>query len=273
MSAHEFYLVEKKPPVAWIFLNRPEKRNALNLPAWNEMGPLCEDLDQDPRVRVVVLSGKGSCFCAGIDLLSMVGEMPELAEQTQQGHAKWRLMKRLAASQDAMTCLERCRKPVIAAIHGHCIGAGLDMAAACDIRICSADARFCLKEAAMGVAADVGVLQRLPLIVGQGITRELAFTAKTITAAQAREILLVNAVYATHDDLMAAANAMALDIAANSPLAVQATKKVLNFGATQGTDRGLQYVAAVSAGILPSTDLKEAVAAFMENRTPRFEDI
>jgi len=266
----EFYQVEKTPPVAWVYLNRPDKKNAMNPPAWRESIPIFEDLDKDGDIRAVVLAGKGSCFSVGIDLMGMAEELPELMEKYQGGGVKSRFLRKLLKLQDTMSCIEWCRKPVIAAVHGYCIGAGLDMATACDIRICSEDALFCLKEAAVGFVADVGVLQRLPHIVGQGITRELAYTAKNISARHAEKIGLVNTVFASEADLMAGGQQMAEEIAANSPLAVQSTKEVLNYGVGKSVEDGLKYVASASANIIPSKDLMEAIAAFMEKRKPRF---
>ena len=270
MTDYQFYLVEKKPPIAWVYLNRPEKKNALNPPAWKEILPIFEDLDRDPDIRAVILAGKGTSFSVGIDLIGMSPELPELMEKDQGAGVKTRLTRKLYALQDTMSCIEWCRKPVIAAIHGYCIGAGLDMVSACDIRLCSEDTVFSLREAAVGFVADVGVLQRLPNIVGQGITRELAFTAKNIDAARAREIHLVNAVYTSREDLMDGTLQMANDISANAPLAVQATKDVLNYGVGKSVDDGLKYVAAVSTNIIPSKDMMEAFTAFMEKRQPRF---
>jgi enoyl-CoA hydratase len=270
VSQYEFYQVEKSPPAAWVYLNRPQKKNAMNPPAWKETLPIFEDLDRDGDIRVVVIAGRGSCFSAGIDLLEMATELSEIGDKGQRGGVKWRLLKKIKALQDGISCIEWCRKPVIAAVHGHCVGAGLDMATACDIRVCSADARFCLKEAAVGFVADVGVLQRIPAIVGQGMARELAYTAKTIDAQQARKILLVNAVYPDKEQLMEGAAQLARQIAANAPLAVQASKDVLNYGVGKSIADGLDYVASVSTNIVPSDDLMEAMAAFMEKRQPRF---
>jgi enoyl-CoA hydratase len=270
MSDYRFYAVAKQPPIAWVHLNRPEKKNAMNPPAWKEAPAIFADLDRDPDIRAVVLAARGPCFSVGIDLVEMAGELPEIMEPNQTGGVKWRLRNKIEALQEAMTCIERCRKPVIAAIHGYCIGAGLDMATACDIRLCSRDATFSLKEAAVGFVADVGVLQRIPLIVGQGIARELAFTAGPIDAARAREILLVNRVFDDADALMAGAESMAAEIAANAPLAVEATKAVLNYGIGKSVADGLRYVASLSTNIMPSKDLMEAFAAFTEKRPPKF---
>jgi len=270
MKEYQFYSVDKTPPVAWVFLNRPHKKNAMNPPAWQESTSIFDDLDKDSDIRVVVIAGKGPCFSAGIDLVGMIPEIPELMDPVQKGGIKWKFLSRLKKLQSAISCIEMCRKPVIAAIHGHCIGAGLDMVTACDIRICSTDAIFSLREAAMGFVADVGVLQRLPLIVGQGQTRELAFTAKNITADRARDILLVNDVYPDKKSLFEAAEIMAKEIAANSPIAVQASKDVLNYGVGKSIEDGLNYVASVSTNIIPSDDLMEAVTAFSEKRKPNF---
>jgi enoyl-CoA hydratase len=270
MTEYNFYRIEIEDPIGWVYLNRPEKKNAMGPDAWREAPAVFERLDRDPAVRAVVVAGEGTCFSAGIDLEAMIADMPELTDRRQWGGVKRRLTAKIAELQEAFNVIERCRKPVVAAIHGHCIGAGLDMAAACDIRSCSADAAFCLKEAAVGFVADVGVLQRLPLIVGQGITRELAFTADTIDAARAQKILLVSRVYEDREQLLAGAERMARRIAANAPLAVQATKEVLNFSTARQVGEGLDYVASVSASLIPSDDLTEALAAFAEHRKPDF---
>jgi enoyl-CoA hydratase len=270
MSAYEFYIVEKKPPLAWVYLNRPEKLNAMHQPAWEETIPIFADLDADEDIKVVIVAGKGRCFSAGIDLVGMAAFTPELLDKDQKGGTKWRFLPKIQAMQETMTCIERCRKPVIAAVHGYCIGAGLDMITACDIRLCSQDATFSLREAAVGFVADVGVLQRIPLIVGQGIARELAYTAKNITAKRAKEILLVNEVFESQEALMEGALNMAMEIVEKSPLAVQASKDVLNYSVGKTVDEGLKYVKSLSANIIPSYDLMEAFAAMMEKRLPKF---
>lgn len=267
---YQFYLVEKKGPIAWVYLNRPEKKNAMNWPAWTELIPIMKDLDDDDAIRVIVMAGKGTMFSAGIDLVNMIPNIPELLEKDQKGGVKLSFLKKILQMQDGLTCIERCRKPVIAAIHGKCIGAGLDLICCCDIRICSEDAEFSLREAALGITADMGVLQRIPHIVGQGMARELAYTAKNINARRAREILLVNDVYPDHDSLMAAAEKLAQEIADNSPLAVRGSKDVLNEAIVHDIDIGLKYNASISANVLPSNDLLEAVTAFSQKRKPNF---
>ncbi len=270
MGDYEFYRVEKKNPVAWVYLNRPEKQNAMNPPAWKEPKAIFEDLGNDPDIRVVVLAAEGPSFCAGLDLMSMISEIPQVMEKDQRGGTKWAFLKNIHLLQEAISSIEQCPKPVIAAVHGRCIGAGLDMITACDLRLCSSDATFSLREAAVGFVADVGVLQRIPLIVGQGIARELAYTARAISAQRAKEVLLVNAVYENREILVAEAEKTALEIAANPPLAVQASKDVLNYCVGKSIADGLKYVASVSCNIVPSRDLLEAITAFAEKRKPEF---
>lgn len=271
MSAYTFYRVEKKEHIGYVFLSRPEKKNAMGPAAWTEPIDIFADLDGDPDIRGIVLSGDGSCFSAGIDLMGMVGELSELMDRQQFGGIKWKLLPKIQLLQQGISAIENCRKPVIAAIHGYCLGAGLDMVSACDIRLCAADALFSIKEAAVGFVADVGVLQRIPRIIGEGNARELAFTAKTIDAARAKEIQLVSAICPDHTTLMEQAEKLAMEIAANPPLAVQATKDVLNFCADKSVADGLKYVASISANIIPSEDLLEAMTAFQEKRQPQFQ--
>ena len=270
MSESKYYLVEKKGHVAWVWFNRADKMNAMNPDAWMDSPGVFKELDEDPEVRVIVAAGKGSTFCAGIDLIGMVGAMPELMENEQKGGLKWKLLKKIYPLQETMSAMEKCRKPVIAAVHGACIGAGLDFVTACDIRLCSQDATFCLKEAAVGFVADVGVLQRLPLIVGQGVTREMAYTAKTIDSQRALGVNLVSEVFDDADALFEGAQAMADVIAANPPIAVQASKDVLNHSIEGSVNEGLKYVASISSNIIPSHDLIEAFTAFAEKRKPVF---
>jgi enoyl-CoA hydratase len=181
-----------------------------------------------------------------------------------------KLLDTIQTMQAAVTRVQTCRKPVIAAVRGWCIGGGLDLIAACDIRLCSADARFSLREARIAIVADIGSLQRLPHIIGEGNTRELAFTAKDIDAQRALRIGLVNEVFDGAEALEDAARAMAREIAANAPLAVQGAKRVLNESQGKPIAEGLTYVALWNAAYVHTSDLTEAISAFIEKRPPRF---
>jgi enoyl-CoA hydratase len=268
---YKFYKVEKKEAVAWVFLNRPEKKNAMGPDAWTEIIPIFADIDRDDDIRVVVIAGEGKDLSTGIDLMGMAPMIPTMKNWDMSAKGKVRLFHDIFPLQDAMTCVEKCSKPVICCFHGYCIGAALDLASACDIRLASDDAKISLREAAVSIIADVGVLQRLPHIVGQGVTRELAFTAKFIDAKRAKEVNLVNEVYPDREALLKGAEDLAHEIAKMAPLAVQGAKEVLNFCRGKSIADGLEYVAARSAMILPSEDLAETMTGFMEKRTPVYK--
>lgn len=269
-ETYKFYKVEKEAPLARVILNRPEKYNAMGPAAWKEITPIFEDLNRDDSIRAVIIAAEGKIFSAGIDLIGMAGEMEAVAKGDMSAAGRREIFRTIFPLQDAISCVEKCSKPVICAIHGKCIGAGLDLASACDIRLATADATICLKEAAVAFVADVGSLQRVPHIIGQGHARELAYTARFIDADWAFKIGLVNHVYPDKETMLKAAEDLAREIAANSPLAVQASKEVLNYCRGQSIANGLEYVAARSAMIVPSQDLMEAVTAFMEKRAPDF---
>ena len=267
---YKYYLVEKKGHIAWVWLNRPEKKNAMNPPAWKETFPIFEDLDEDENIRVIIIAAKGSDFNTGIDLVEMMGEIPELLAPVQNAGARKSFMKKLLKLQDGLTCIEKCRKPVIAAIHGLCLGGGLDLICTCDIRLASKDARFSLLEASVGMVADVGVLQRIPSIIGQGHAREMAYSCRKINAQRAKEIHLVNEVFDDYDTLLKEAEALANEIAGNSPLAVQASKLVFRYGIGKSVEDGLVFNAAVSNYTIPSNDLSAAVQGFIKKQKPEF---
>lgn len=252
--------------VATITLLRPTMTPAF----FAECEAAFRDLSADREVRAVVIRSSAKAFSYGLDLPAAAQAHGELF--TAGGAAKraelLALIRRLQAAFDAVAA---CPVPVIAAVHGHCIGGGLDLVSACDVRLCSRDAQFSLREVKVAMVADLGSLQRLPPIIGQGHTRELAFTGKTIDAARAERIGLVNEVFETHEALAAGARALADEIAHNPPLTVRGVKDVLDFGAGKTVAEGLAYVASHNAAFLASEDLGEALAAFMERRPPRFQ--
>lgn len=270
-TPYNFYKVEKKAPIAWVFLNRPEKKNAMGPDAWKEIIPIFADIDADDGIRAAIIAGVGKDLSTGIDIMGMAPMIPTMKNWDMSARGKVKLFKDIFPLQDAMTCVEKCSKPVICCFHGYSIGAALDLGSACDIRLASEDARISLREAAVSFIADVGVLQRLPHIVGQGITREMAFTAKFIDAKRAKEVNLVNEVYPDKESLLKGAEDLALEIAQCAPLAVQGAKDVLNFCRGQSIADGLEYVAARSAMILPSEDIAETMTAFMEKKKPVYK--
>ena len=257
--------------IAEVVLKGPGKGNAMGPEVFRELPVVFGELDRDPEVRAVLVRGSGDHFSFGLDLKSMMAQIGRFVMGPQMAARRSDLLDLIRELQGSTDAVERCRKPVIAAIAGWCIGGGLDLAAVCDVRICSADARFSLREVKLAIVADLGSLQRLPQIIGEGNTRELAFTGKDIDAARALSMHLVNAVLPDRETLLDAARAMAREIAGNPPLTVQGIKQVMSFSTSRHTDDGLRFVAAWNAAFLQSLDLNEAIAAFTEKREPRFK--
>lgn len=257
--------------IARIELNRPDKANALDGTLWREIGEAFRWADDTPEVRVAVLCGAGRHFCAGIDFELMGAVLGEVGE-LNPGRREERLRRIILDLQATFTALEACRKPVLAAVQGLCIGGGLDLIAACDMRYATADAAFSMKEADLAIVADVGSLHRLPYLIGEGQVRELAFTARQFDAIEAQAMGLVNRVYVDAAQLREGVYAIAASIAAKSPLTMRGIKQVLNHGRDHGVASGLEYVATWNAAMLLSDDTREAIAAAMQKRQPKFDD-
>ncbi len=254
-----------------VCLNRPDKSNALDDALWFELRSAFDWADAEPAVRAVVLSGEGRHFCAGIDLDMLGGILQRIAD-ADEARRREKLRRLILDLQDCLTSLERCRKPVLAAIHGACLGGGVDLVACCDMRYVSADAHFAVREIDLGIVADVGTLQRLPRLIPEGLARELAYTGRTLGADEAVRCGLANAVHPDRDALLAAVRGIARQIATKSPLAVRGTKEMLNYSRDNSVADGLNQVATWNAAMLISADLDEALAAAGEMRTPRFAD-
>lgn len=238
---------------------------------WKELPQVFEEFDRDPAVRVVIVRGDGGHFSYGLDLKAMMGELGAHFAGDNLAASRTRFLDLILEMQRSVSRVAECRKPVIAAVSGWCVGGGLDLIAACDVRLCSSDAKFSLREARMAMVADIGSLQRLPRIIGEGNTRELALTAKDIDASRASGMGLVSEVFETPEKLLEGAREMAGGIAANPPLVVQGVKRVMNECAGKSVEEGLRYVAVWNAAFLQSQDFGEAVAAFMERRPPLFK--
>lgn len=260
---------EVKDFVAHIALNRPDKANSLSLDMWEDIPVLFDSLNERDDVRVAIISGNGKHFCSGIDL-AMFGSMGEEWTNGPDGlkHEKLRLwIKKL---QHSFTAIERCRVPVIAAMHKACIGGAIDLTTACDLRYATDDAYFSIKEIDIGMVADVGTLQRLPQIIGDTKMRELAYTGRNFDAAEAEKMGFLNATFSDKDAMMAEVNNIACTIAAKSPLSIRGTKHILRYTRDHGVDNSLDYLATWNASMLLSVDLTEAMTATFEARTPKF---
>jgi enoyl-CoA hydratase len=263
-------LYHREGHVGSITLNRPDKRNALNLALWDALDAAVSQAESDTEARVVLVRGAGECFCAGIDLgpdnelISAIGGEPGAAQKL----TFYRLVRRVQAIH---TRLERLPQPTIAVIQRHCLGAGLELALCCDIRLCSAETVFSMPEVKLAIITDVGGLQRLARVVGRAHAREISYRGHRFGTERAKAINLVNDVYPDREELETKALEMAEEIASNPPLAVQGIKEVFRFDEEAGLDRSLDYNAARSCMILPSEDLGEAITAYMQKRTGEFK--
>ena len=261
------FKIEKDGHVGWLIMNRPEKRNVMDGGFFTGLPEALSVLDDDPDVRVIVLRGAGKSFTAGLDLtwagsLFTGGMGADARELTRQNIMKL---------QESFSAVEKCKKPVIAAIHSHCIGGGIDLTCACDLRIASADAVFSVREVRLGIIADLGTLQRMPYLVGQTMFRELAFTGRDFGAEEALKMGFITRILPDQNSLLEEAKRLAGEIADLPPLAVQGIKEVLLFTRENGVNAGLQYVAQKNASALLSEDIMEAFTAFMQKRKPVFQ--
>ncbi len=271
MPTFETLSITLQDHIATVRLNRPDKANAMNATMWQEIRQAFDWVDATPEARVAVLQAEGKYFTAGIDLQMMMGLGAHIADDCD-GRMREKLRRLILDLQDTLTSLERCRKPVLAAIHGGCIGGGIDLITCADMRYCSEDASFTIKEIDIGMVADVGTLQRLPKLIGQGITRELAYTGRVFGAEEARAIGLVNRVFATRETLYAGVHEIAASIAAKSPLSIRGTKEMLNYARDHSVADSLNYIATWNAAMLQSQDLMGAMAANMAKKVPVFKD-
>ena len=260
------FKIEKEGNVAWLILNRPEKRNSMTWEFFAELAESFRVFDEDPEVRAIVIRAEGKMFTAGLDLVaagSLIGD----------GSAAYRdgLRKKILEIQATISAIEHCRKPVIAAVHGWCIGAGVDLLCACDIRVAAKDATFSIRETRIGIIADLGTLQRLPTIIGHGWSRELALTGRDFSAEEALKMGFITRLCEDRDALLREAKGLAAEIAGLPPLAVQGTKDALLNGRDRGVYPGLDNAAQKNAALIPNEDMMEAVAAFLEKRPPTFK--
>ncbi|QYB00585.1 crotonase/enoyl-CoA hydratase family protein (plasmid) [Rhodococcus sp. USK10] len=264
------FTVEVDRAVAHIQLSRPEALNTMIPEFWSELPAIIRDLSNDGSIRAAVLSSTGRHFTAGMDLSAFADHNATVADA---GRANLARRQRVRAFQDAFTAVEKARMPVLAAIQGGCIGGGVDLVTACDMRYASADAFFVVQETNIGLAADAGVLQRLPKLIPDGIARELVYTGTRMPASRAYEVGLVNQVFADRETMIEEVTAIAREIAQKSPLAVWGSKSALVYARDHSTLDGLDRIADWSAATLADNDITESVAARTEQRQPAYRDL
>ncbi|MCE7039983.1 crotonase/enoyl-CoA hydratase family protein [Dyadobacter sp. CY312] len=270
MHSYKTLKISISDHIAVVKFNRPEKANALNDEVFEDMHHAFVALDMDDTVRVIILMAEGKHFCSGIDL-SILQNISQ-TNQACGARKSENLRKQILNLQASISAIENCSKPVITAVSGGCIGAGLDVISACDMRYASEDAFFCIKEIDMGIVADLGTLQRLPRLIPEGLVRELAFTGRNVLPAEAEKIGLVNRYFQGRNELNEAVHAIAADIASKSPVSVRGTKHILNYSRDHSVSEGLNYIATWNAAMLLSEDLTEVFTAKQEKRNPEFRD-
>jgi enoyl-CoA hydratase len=268
--------VEIADNIAHIQMKRPEKSNSMIREFWNELPEIVADIDDNAKARVIVLSGQGKHFCSGMDLSvldggGIVGGGGE--RKVEMGRARAGFYKHVLHLQNAFSCLDFARIPVIAAVQGACMGGGVDMTSACDMRYATKDAFFSIHEINIGMTADVGTFPRLCNLIPQGMVRELAYTGRRLYADEAKEIGLVNKVYETHEEMLAGVMDVAREIASKSPLAVHGSKEMINYARDHTIKDGLDYIAVWQTGMLQSADMTEAFTAKGEKRDPDYDDL
>jgi enoyl-CoA hydratase len=270
MSDYKAFRIELVGKIAHVQINRPDKVNAMNADFWREIIEIFQWVDDNDAVRVVVLSGAGKHFSSGIDLMMLASVGAQLGKDV--GRNATALRRKILELQASFNAVDNCRKPVLAAIQGYCIGGAIDLVSACDMRYCTVDAQFSIKEVDMGMAADVGTLQRLPRIIGDGMMRELAYTGRSIDGHEAVRIGMANRAYDNHEALLAGVMEIAEQIAAKSPIAVRGTKEMIRYMRDHRVEDGLEYIATWNAAMLQSEDLRLAMAAHMTKQKPEFAD-
>lgn len=266
-SPYPFFEIEKRPDIgtAILYLNRPEKLNAMNWPYWRDLPLVIDELEADPLVRVVVIAGRGKSFSVGIDVFEFFANNQE-ALSGATAESREALYKVILQMQEGFNHIIKGNKIYIAALHRHCIGAGLDLAAACDLRLATIDTIISLRETKIAIVADMGSLNQLPKIIGQGNLRMMAFTGRDFSAEEVHRMSLVNEIFMDQDALMEGALKLAAEIADNASPAVSGTKKILNYMEDHSVDDGLKYVAAWNSAFLNVNEIQKAVTKTVSRR-------
>lgn len=272
MNEYKYFELNIENKIAHLRINRADKANSLNEEAWQELQSALNYCDDTPEVRVIIFSGNGDkIFCGGIDV-NMLFSINQRANAKCEGRKREQFKRILIDFQEIVSTFEKISKPVLSAVHGGCIGAGLDMIAATDMRYCTSDAYFCIKEIDLGMVADIGTLQRLPKIIPDGLARELAYTGRNLTATEALQAGLVNKVYANKTEMLEGVTEIAQLIASKSPISVRGSKRNLVYSRDHTVTDSLEFMANWNAAHFFSNDLMAAFQAKMSKSNPIFED-
>ncbi|KAK2786083.1 hypothetical protein FQN53_006992 [Emmonsiellopsis sp. PD_33] len=279
LPTYEYFTVAyPREYVAHIQTNRPKKMNAYFEPMWHELRAILTTLSTSPSVRSIVFSGTGPAFTAGLDVKAasqgLLSTPSSSSTPTDPARKAFALRRHVADFQDCVSAIERCEKPVIIILHGISYGLAIDLATAADVRLASADARMCVKEVDIGLAADVGTLSRLGKVVGGfGWVKEVALTARVFGAEEAARVGFVNGVFGDKESAVAAGVELAGVMAGKSPVAVQGTKELLNWSRDHNVQDGLRYTGVWNSAALQTDDVQRALLSGLEKRTPTFEKL
>ncbi|GAB9466489.1 Delta dienoyl-coa isomerase [Globisporangium polare] len=253
-------------------LNRPRTMNAMNMQMWVELAQAFEHVEQDTTIRAVIVSGEGKAFTSGMDLNVFATLQQLAAEETCEGRKREALMRVIDEFQRVISAPERCRVPVLAAIHGACIGAGVDFITGCDLRYCDASAVFSVKEVDLAIIADVGTLQRLPKLIGEQQAKELAYTGRNFSGLEAERLGLVLKTLKDQEELLEHVQTVAASIAQKSPITVRGIKQTIHYQRDHSTADSLEQIRYHNAAVLYSDDLVQAIGALMSKSKPTFRD-
>lgn len=265
--------VTESDRVAHIVLNRPDELNTMTPEFWRDLPKIVDEISERGSSRVIVVSSTGKHFCAGMDISVFTDGGLEDDDDIETGRARANFRYKVLHLQDTFNAFERARMPVLAAIQGGVVGGAVDMVTAADCRYATENAWFCIEEINIGMTADVGTLQRLPKLIPEGIVREMAYTGERMPASRAKEVGLVNEVYADQPAMLDAVMSIAERIASRSPLAVHGTKEMINYTRDHSVEDSLRYMATWQTGMFQPADLVESFAARMENRDPKYDDL
>ena len=268
----ECFEIDLQDEIAHIRFARPERFNSMTLDFWNRLPEVIDDIDSKGKARVIVISSTGKHFTAGMDLSVFESNNTLSGNDSPitRGPRVYELVKRF---QNTVSCLEKARMPVLVAIQGGCIGGGMDLVTAADMRYATADAFFCIQEINIGMTADVGTFPRLTRLVPEGLAKELAYTGRRMTAAEALDAGLINRIYPNHEEMLSGVMETAQEIAKKAPLAIFGTKQIINYSKDHNTSDTLDYISIWNASMLQPKEMQEAIKANAEKRKGNFENL
>lgn len=255
---YDFLSLEIKNSIASITLNNPKKTNAINELMWREIKEVFEKIHSMDKIKVCILKSNAKHFSSGIDINFLISIMEKLEKLPKEKRSE-ALYDQIKNMQESMNAIEKCAKPVIAAIHGLCVGGAVDLIAACDIRLATYTSLFSIMETKLGIVADMGTLQRLPYIISDSHLKEFSLTSNFFSGYKAKKIGMINHNYFCKKSLHKAAYKLATHIASLPSVAVQGSKQTINAMKAQQIETGLSQIAKLNSHLLLSDETRTAL--------------